>query len=136
MCAVWDVVAECFVRNSSPAPNLRVARESDFDPLPTLSSRDVFRGCTSWEHLQYPESVFPTRSEIFPESICASATQTPRWDALGNLTVCAAVPIAGNTVLLPFRSLLAWTASESAQKKNWQIGIGLSCLRVKQAQTS
>ena len=78
MCAVWDAVAECFVRNPSSASNMRVARESDYDPLPALSSRDVFRGCTSWEHFQYPEQVLPARSQIFQESASA---RTPRPQA-------------------------------------------------------
>ena len=42
---------------------MRESRESDYDSLPTVPSRDVFRGCTSWEHFQHPEQVFPARCE-------------------------------------------------------------------------
>ena len=41
---------------------------------------------------------------------------------------------AGNTARRLFLFLLAWIPSESARKRSWQIGTGLSCLRVKQAQ--
>ena len=83
MCPMWNAALECFVRNSSSAPNMRKPREPDHGLVQGVSPRLVPRGLVSWEHFQYPEPLQSARVSIFSEP---AGARTPGFEARTNRT--------------------------------------------------